>query len=158
MPKAQTSQNSLTDTLKSLEVEIEKVALNKSLPALPDSAKELLVKLAPWLTLISMIVLLPVILAAFGLSAIALPFSYLGGPHMGFSYTVGLIFSFGMIVLELMAIPGLFKREQKAWRLVFYSVLLSLVQQLLNFNLGGLIIGGAISLYILFQVKSKYTK
>jgi hypothetical protein len=158
MPKAQTSQNSLTDTLKSLEVEIEKVALNKSLPALPDSAKELLVKLAPWLTLISMIVLLPVILAAFGLSAIALPFSYLGGLHMGFSYTVGLIFSFGMIVLELMAIPGLFKREQKAWRLVFYSVLLSLVQQLLNFNLGGLIIGGAISLYILFQVKSKYTK
>jgi hypothetical protein len=158
MPKSSSSQNSFSDTLKSLEVEIEKVALSKSLPALPENFKELLVKLAPWLTLISMIILLPVILAAFGLSAIALPFSYLGGLHMGFSYTIGLIFSFGMIVLELMAIPGLFKREQRAWRLVFYSTLLSLVQQLVNFNLGGLVIGGAISLYLLFQVKSKYTK
>ncbi len=155
---AKSTQNSLTDTLKSLEVEIEKVALSKSLPGLPDSAKELLVKLAPWLAVISMIVLLPVILAAFGLSAIALPFSYLGGLHMGFSYTIGMIFSFGMIVLELMAIPGLFKRQERAWRLMFYSTLLSLVQQLINFNLGGLVIGGAISLYLLFQVKSKYSK
>jgi len=155
---AKSTQNSLTDTLKSLEVEIEKVALNKSIPGLPDNAKELLVKLAPWFAVISMIMLLPIILAAFGLSAIALPFSYLGGLHMGFSYTIGLVFSFGMIVLELMAIPGLFKRQEKAWRLMFYSTLLSRVQQLVNFNLGGLVIAGAISLYILFQVKSKYSK
>ena len=155
---AKSTQNSLTDTLKSLEVEIEKLALNKSIPGLPDNAKELLVKLAPWFAVISMIMLLPIILAAFGLSAIALPFSYLGGLHMGFSYTIGLVFSFGMIVLELMAIPGLFKRQEKAWRLMFYSTLLSLVQQLVNFNLGGLVIAGAISLYILFQVKSKYSK
>lgn len=155
---AKSTQNSLTDTLKSLEVEIEKVALSKSLPGLPDSAKELLVKVAPWLAVISMIVLFPIILAAFGLSAVALPFSYLGGLHMGFSYTIGLIFAFGMIVLELMAIPGLFKRQERAWRLMFYSTLLSLVQQLINFNLGGLVIGGAISLYLLFQVKSKYSK
>ncbi len=155
---AKSTQNSLTDTLKSLEVEIEKVALSKSLPGLPDSAKELLVKVAPWLAVISMVVLLPVILAAFGLSAVALPFSYLGGLHMGFSYTIGMIFSFGMIILELMAIPGLFKRQERAWRLMFYSTLLSLVQQLINFNLGGLVIGGAISFYLLFQVKSKYSK
>ncbi len=155
---AKSTQNSLTDTLNSLEVEIEKVALNKSIPGLPDNAKELLVKLAPWFAVISMVMLLPIILAAFGLSAIALPFSYLGGLHMGFSYTIGLIFSFGMIVLELMAIPGLFKRQEKAWRLMFYSTLLSLVQQLIQFNLGGLVIGGAISFYLLFQVKSKYSK
>ncbi|MBP9670535.1 hypothetical protein KBD75_04000 [Candidatus Woesebacteria bacterium] len=155
---AKSTQNSLTDTLYSLEVEIEKIALSKSLPGLPDSAKELLVKVAPWLAVISMIVLFPVILAAFGLSAVALPFSYLGGLHMGFSYTIGLIFSFGMIILELMAIPGLFKRQERAWRLMFYSTLLSLTQQLLSFNLGGLLIGGAISFYLLFQVKSKYSK
>jgi len=153
-----TNQNSLTDTLKSLELEIEKLALHKSLFALPDSLKELLVKLSPWFAVISMVILLPIILAAFGLSVIVLPFSYLGGLHMGLSYTIGLVFSFGMIVLELMAIPGLFKRQEKAWRLIFYSILLSLVQQLLSFNLGGVIIGGAISLYLLFQVKSKYTK
>lgn len=150
--------NTVTSTLNMLETELGKVFSNKKIPALPENVKEVLVKLSPWFATISMLMLLPLILAAFGLSAIALPFSYLGGLHMGFSYTLGLVFSFGMIVLELMAIPGLFKREQKAWRLMFYSTLLSLVQQLLRFDLGGLVIGGAISFYFLFQLKSKYTK
>ena len=155
---AQSTQNTLTSSLKSLESEIEKLVMNPKVPGLPDNIKELIVKLSPWFALISMVMLLPLILAAFGISALALPFSYLGGLHMGFSYTLGLVFAFGMIVLELMAIPGLFKRQESAWRLMFYSTLLSLVQQLFNFNLGGLVIGGAISLYLLFQVKSKYTK
>jgi hypothetical protein len=158
MPKAKSSQNAVMDTLNMLESELGKVFTSKKIPSLPDNVKELLVKLSPWFVTISMIMLLPLILAAFGLSAVAMPFSYLGGLHMGFSYTIGMVFTFGMILLELMAIPGLFKREQKAWRLIFYSTLLSLVQQLLNWNLGSLMIGGAISFYFLFQVKSKYTK
>lgn len=155
---ADSKQNTVADTLKPLEVEIEKLVMKPQVPALPDHVKELIVKLSPWFAAISMIMLLPLILAAFGLSAIALPFSYLGGLNAGFGYTLSLVFSFGMIVLELLALPGLFKREQRAWRLMFYSTLLSLVQQLFSFNLGGLVIGGAISFYLLFQVKSKYTK
>lgn len=151
-------QTTITDTLKTAEVEIEKVVLSKNIPGLPDNVKEIIVKLSPWLVLISMIMLLPLILAAFGLSAIGLPFSYLGGIRMGFGYTIGLVFTFGVIALELMAIPGLFKRQEKAWRLVFYSVILSLVQQLFRLDLVGLVVGGAISFYFLFQVKSKYTK
>jgi len=155
---AKDTQATITDTLKTLEVEIEKIVLSKNIPGLPDNVKELIVKLSPWFAVVSMIMLAPIILAAFGLSAVALPFSYLGGLHMGFGYTIGLVFSFGMIVLELMAIPGLFKRQEKAWRLLFYSTLLSLVQQLLSFNLGGMVIGAIISFYFLFQVKSKYSK
>lgn len=155
---AENKQSTITDSLKTLESEIEKVVLGKSIPALPDNVKEIIVKLSPWFALISMIILLPVILAALGISAIALPFSYLGGLNMGFGYTIGLIFSFGMIALELMAIPGLFKRELRAWRLIFYSTLLSLLQQLLRFDVLGLVIGAVISFYFLFQVKSKYTK
>lgn len=155
---AKDKQTTITDALKTLEVEIEKIVLSKSIPGLPDNVKELIVKLSPWFAVISMIMLAPIILAAFGLSAIALPFSDLGGMHYGFGYTIGLIFSFGMIVLQLMAIPGLFKRQEKAWRLMFYSSVLSLVQQLFSFNLGGMVIGAIISFYFLFQVKSKYTK
>ncbi|MFZ2200065.1 MAG: chromate transporter [Microgenomates group bacterium] len=151
-------QTSVTDYLKTLETEIEKVVLSKSIPALPDNVKELIVKISPWFAAISMIMLLPLILAAFGISAVALPFSYLGGLHMGFGYTISLVFTFGMIVLELMALPGLFKRKESAWRLMFYSTLLSLVQQLFRFDVVGLLIGGVIGFYILFQVKSKYTK
>ncbi len=155
MPK---STYLISDSLKSLESQIEKVVLGKNIPALSDKTKELIVKISPWLTLVSLLLMLPLILAAFGISAMILPFSYLGGLQSGLGYTLGMIFFFGMLILEIMALPGLFKRESRAWRLIFYSVLLSLVQQLLDFNLGGLVIGGAISLYILFQVKSKYTK
>lgn len=151
-------QTTITDTLKTAEVEIEKIVLSKNIPGLPENVKEIIVKLSPWLTLISMIMLLPLILAAFGLSAIGLPFSYLGGIRMGFGYTIGLVFTFGVIALQLMAIPGLFKRQEKAWRLVFYSIILSLVQQLFRFDIVGLVVGGAISFYFLFQVKSKYAK
>lgn len=155
---AKQTQTSIADTLKTAEQEIEKIVLSPKIPGLPENVKELIVKLSPWFAVISMLMLAPLILAAFGLGAVALPFSYLGGLRMGFGYTIGLVFSFGMIILELMAIPGLFKRQEKAWRLMFYSVLLSLAQQLFSFNLGGLVIGGAISFYFLFQVKSKYTK
>jgi hypothetical protein len=155
---AEAKQKSFTEILNTLEAEIEKVAMNKSIPALPENAKELIVKIAPWLAAVSMVMLLPIILAAFGISALALPFSYLGGMGMGFGYTLSMIFSFGMIALELMALPGLFKRKESAWRLMFYSIVLSLIQQLLRFDIAGLVIGGAIGFYILFQVKSKYNK
>ncbi len=152
------SQKSMTESLSVLENEIEKVVLSDKIPGLPDNVKEIIVKIAPWFAAISMLMLLPLILAAFGISAVAMPFSYLGGLRMGFGYTLSLVFSFGMIVLELMALPGLFKRKGSAWRLMYYSTLLSLVQQLFSFDLGGLILGGAISFYFLFQVKSKYNK
>src|SRR5688572_30070248 len=141
MPKA--TQNTVTSVLAQLETELNKLFVNKKVPALPENIKELIVKLSPWFATISMLVLLPVILAALGISAVALPFTYLGGLQMGFSYTIGLVFTFGMIVLELMAIPGLFKRQESAWRLMFYATLLSLLQHLLNMNIGSLIIGGA---------------
>jgi hypothetical protein len=154
---AKASQPTVTDLLKNGEVELDKIFVGK-LPALPDNVKELIVKLSPWFALISMILMLPLILAVFGLGALVMPFSYLGGMHAGFGYTFSLIFTLGMIILELMAIPGLFKRQMKAWRLMYYSIILSLVQQLLRFDLFGLVIGGAISFYFLFQVRSKYTK
>ena len=152
------SQKSMTESLSVLEKEIEKIVLSDKIPGLPDNVKEIIVKISPWFAAISMLMLLPLILAAFGISAVAMPFSYLGGLNMGFGYTLSLIFSFGMIILELMALPGLFKRKLSAWRLMYYSTLLSLVQQLFRFDLGGLILGGAISFYFLFQVKAKYTK
>jgi len=151
------SQPTLTSYLTKLDSELEKIFVGK-VPALPENVKETLVKIAPYLALISMLLLAPLILAAFGLSAAFLPFSYLGGLHVGFSYTLGLVFSLGQIILELFAIPGLFKRQAKAWKLMFYSSLIYLVGQLISFNLGSVILGGAISFYFLFQVKSKYTK
>jgi hypothetical protein len=154
---AKSSVNS-SDYLKTLEVEIEKLALHKKVPSLPDNVKEIIVKLTPWLILLSMIMFVPIILTALGISTLMLPLSYLGGIRLGISHTLGLIFALIYLILEGLALPGLFKRQQKAWRLLFYLSLLTVLKNLLNFDLGSLIIGGAISFYFLFQVKSKYTK
>jgi hypothetical protein len=145
-----TIQASLSQLEKTLEGYFKKA------PALPAGLKELIVKFAPWLILISLILLLPAILAALGLSALFLPASYLGGVGFGLNYTIAMIISIGTIILEVMALPGLFKRQLSAWRLVFYATLVSALASLIQLNLVGLIVGTAIGLYLLFQVKSYY--
>ncbi len=129
-----------------------------SLPALPDSIKEIIVKISPYLALVLSILLLPLILGALGLGALFMPLSFLGGIGTGFSYIIAMVFALGALVLQLMAMPGLFKREKRSWKLIYYATLLSLIDDIVTFQLGGLILSTLISFYFLFQVKSKYTK
>jgi riboflavin transporter FmnP len=60
------------------------------------------------------------------------------------------------VVLEVMAIPGLFKRTKASWNLLFYASLVQVVGSVLAFNLIGAVIGAVISWYILFQMKDVY--
>lgn len=129
-----------------------------SLPGLPDGIKEFIVKVSPYLTLIVAIMFLPILLAALGLGAFFLPFSFLGGLGTGFGYMVGMVFAFGAMALQFMALPGLFKREKKAWQLVYYASLLSIINSLFSSGVGSAAISGFITFYFLFQVKSKYSK
>lgn len=151
-----TKSADLKSAMTQLEGTLETYLVDKAPFTIPSEWKELIVKFAPWISVVMMIVTLPAVLAVLGLGAAVMPFSYLGGMKFGFSYTVGFLFSIVMLVLEALAIPGLFKRSEKGWRLVFYASLLGAVENLLTFNLGGLVIGGLISMYILFQVKSYY--
>ena len=48
--------------------------------------KEILVKIAPWVTLVLLIMTLPLVLLALGLGALVAPFAFLLGPGYGFSY------------------------------------------------------------------------
>ncbi|KKU12762.1 MAG: Chromate transporter, partial [Parcubacteria group bacterium GW2011_GWC2_45_7] len=54
-----------------------------------------------------------------------------------------------------LAIPGLFKRQEKAWKLLYYATLLGGLQNIVTMQIGGLI-GTLVSLYLLFQVKGYY--
>ena len=89
---------------------------------------------------------------ALGLRSVYMSTAY--GYHYSYSYYWWI--SIASMVLMAIALPGLFKRQLSAWKLMFYAVLVTAVYDLVTFSLGGLIIGTGISLYILYQIKSFY--
>jgi len=126
----------------------------KKAPAMPENIKQLIVKFSPYLIILAIILTLPSILIAFGLRAFWAPYAY-GGRNTFYFSTWG-IFSLFALVLQGIAIPGLLKQTRQSWEYMFYASLISLLSSLLSLNLGSFIIGGAISFYILFQIKSYY--
>lgn len=146
-------------TLDTIEENLDLYFAQKA-PPLPENIKELLVTIAPWATLILLIVTLPFVLFALGLGAIVAPLAFLGGPSAGLSYglayTLSALVMGVSIVLDAMSIPGLFKRSAQGWRYAYYATLVSVVGNLLGFNLVSAIVGGAIGFYFLFQIKSYY--
>lgn len=119
---------------------------------LPDSAKEAIVKYGPWIAIVLLLISLPLILLAFGLGAAMLPFAPYGYTGFGFTVVVVLI----EMVLDIAALPGLFARKMSGWRLIFYARLLAIAHSLLMGAIVSAILGGIISLYILFQVRPLY--
>lgn len=141
--------------LVELESKLESIFLDK-LPALPDKAKELIVKYGPYVAVVFLVISIPMILTLIGIGVATTGLVSLAGARSGFGYIISIVFGLVMMVLEIMAIKGLFKRQKKAWKLLFYISLIQAVLNILRFDLGGLIIGTGISWYILFQIKSYY--
>jgi hypothetical protein len=98
---------------------------------------------------------LPIILAAIGLGAILAPFAVLGGANAA-AFTVGTVFSLATLVLEAMALPGLFKRKKAGWNLLFYASLVSVAGALVALELVGAVLSAVIGWYFIFQVRSMY--
>ncbi len=147
-------------TINNLENTLDLYLVKKAPFQIPSNIKEALVRFGPWLIIVFMIMTLPAVLWIFGLATIAAPFTTFGGPGYTASFTLTLMISAiatgAAIVLELMALPGLFARKIIGWRYVYWSSLISIAASLLTGNIGGAILGGIISLYILFQIKSFY--
>ena len=83
-------------------------------------------------------------------------FAFVGGVGLGFGFILSIVFYLVTVILELMALPALFKRQIKGWKILFYLSLVSVFSNLISFNLGNLIIGTAISWYFLFQIRNCY--
>ena len=150
-----TNSSDLKSLFSQMETSLEELLLKKA-PGLPTNVKESLVKYAPYISILVVVLALPPVLALLGIGAVLSPFAYMGGVYAGSSFSLALLFLIASIVIEAAAIPGLFARKQSAWRLMYYGVLINAVYELFKFNLGSLIIGSVISLYFLFQVKSYY--
>ena len=160
MAKIKTEGTDFGSMFGKLEVTLEEYLGTKA-PQLPKAWKEVLVKFAPYLAIVAVVFGILGFLALIGLGAFMAPLGLVGGmmtgrPFLGFSYIVNAIFLGMMVLLEGLAIPGLFSRSKKAWTFLYWSALVGIVQNVFSFNVGGLVIGGLLSLYFLFQVKEYY--
>jgi hypothetical protein len=151
--------NQAQDVLGKLEALFEEY-LGKKAPAMPDNIKETLVSFSPYLAIIGIVISVPALLALLGIGAAVGPFTaFLGAGYMmqySFSYMIGAGALLISAVLEGLAIQGLFKREMKAWRLMYYSSLVSFAASVLQGSVTSAIVGLLIGMYILFQVREKY--
>ena len=135
--------------------------LGEKAPQLPKVWKDSLVKFVPYLVIIGVVVGVLGFLALFGLGTFLVPLGTIGGiisgkPFLGAGYILNILFLGAIVLLKGLAIPGLFSRSKKAWNFLYWSALVGVVQNVLSFNIGGLIIGGLLSLYFLFQIKEYY--
>jgi hypothetical protein len=120
---------------------------------IPDQLKEILVRFGPWIALVLLVLSLPILLFAFGVGSLFLPFA-------GWAYATGFGYLTMLTLIEMgllvAALPGLFARKLSGWNLLFYSQLISIVSSLLHGWILNAVVGGLISLYILFQIRSLY--
>jgi hypothetical protein len=121
---------------------------------LPDNAREWIVKFGPWITVVLLILFLPILLVALGLGAVFVPFGGVGYAAGFGIMTIVLIIELGLMVA---ALPGLFARKMAGWTLLFYSQLVGIVYNVFTGSVVGGLLFGLIGLYILFQVRTKYT-
>ena len=162
--------------LKDLEKQLNTLFVDKA-PALPKNAKKVIVQYLPYLNLVAGIFSL---WAAWTLwhwahtvdrwvdyaNHIARMY---GGPsadvnHLSFMVWVSLLVLAFEAVLYILAFPATKARQKKGWDLLFYALLVNVVYgavvMFTNYgdfgNLVGSVIGTAIGLYFLFQIRSEY--
>jgi hypothetical protein len=131
--------------------------LGRKAPQLPVPVKEFLVKVAPYVCLLGIIVSVPAFLALFGIST---GFAGYWGADAGVRWRYyGLVAGSGAaisVVLNFLALPGLFKPSAAGWTMIFYSLLVHLVMNCLLYMIVGGLLGTAIGAYLLFQIRPYY--
>ncbi len=150
----QSSTPEMAGMLKQLESTLNLYFAVKA-PALPVGVKDFIVKAAPYFVILGIILAVPALLAILGLGAITAPLAMLSG-DWGLLSLVSLAAMVVTLVLEALAVPGLFKKQKSAWDKLFLVSLVNLVPQILSMNLIGLVISSVVGWYFLFQVRSSY--
>jgi len=126
------------------------------LPSLPVGAKDFVVSIAPWLSIIFGILIVVASLSAFGLVAVFSPFAtYSGGAGFAGALFLTAVLGIAEGGLMIFAFPSLRKQVMRGWTLLFWSEVLGAVSAVVSLSIGG-VIGALIAFYFLFQIKSYY--
>lgn len=146
------------ETLKKLDTTLESVFVTKA-PALPDDIQDVIVRYGPYLVIIGVLLGAASIVSMTGLRSLSM--QYVGSheymrmyeqisPLFTLSYALALVF-------QGLAIPGLLKKTKQGWTYLWYGTLVSIVSNLIQVNVAGLVIGALLGLYVLYQVKKHYS-
>lgn len=130
--------------------------LNEKVPHIPDDAKETVVKYLPYAVILFIIGQISSILAFFHVNTLFDGLGYLYSSNSGPIGVVGIILLGMAIFLEATALPLLFRRIRYGWRLLFYAILLTQINEIINLNIINLLFSGLVILYILFQTRDRY--
>jgi len=126
------------------------------LPALPKSVNEVIVKISPWIAIIFGVLGVLGSIVALGFVTVLAPFIAMGaGIGQASGGIIGVILALISSALLVFAFPGLNRRSEKGWTLLFYSEVVSAVASVVALSVGGLV-GNLIGFYIIFQIKSYY--
>lgn len=140
-----------------VEAWLDEYMVTKAPFQIPMGGKEFLAMVAPYLIIVGIVLFVLTLPVLLGFGAMTAGMGMMtGNASWGLTTLVALVAGVITAGLEAWAIPGLFKRTQHAWKLVFYATLVSFAGNILAMNLIGAIIGGVIGWYILFQVKVLY--
>lgn len=132
-----------------LEKELEPI-FTKQLPPFPDNIKDLCVKIAPILAIIGVVFGV----LGTGLGVLFSPFAWFSGSVL---YGIGIVFLVIMVVLNGLAIPGLFNQKMEGWKYMYYAQLVNIVYHLCTGTWISGLIGAFIGFWILFQIREKYS-
>src|SRR3990172_1763161 len=130
-----TSSASMPMNMGQLEKMLDEYLVKKA-PALPANFKEMLVKFAPYLAIIGVVISVPALLTLLGASAMLSSSMYYAvyGAGLGYGYYLSIAFLIAVVALEALAIPGLFAKSKKGWNLLFYATLVSALSSLVGMN------------------------
>ena len=165
--------------LQPLETALDDIFVKKA-PPLPSNGKKALVQYLPWINLVLGLLALYTVYILWHWAHLAnglinyantLSAAY-GGPaiantdRLGFGIWLGLIVLAVEALLYIAAFQATRDRKKSGWNLMFYALLINIVYGvIITFtsyggagNLIGTLIGSAIGLYLLFQIRSSYLK
>lgn len=132
--------------------------LVKKAPSLPDGVKDFLVKAIPWFYGISLAISVINFFRFYtpdlssvrsdGFNIVNSLFSV--DPFFGFFSVLSALLSLSASVITIMALPGLIKRAESAWKLVYYTTFLSALAAI--FQLPSLILFTGYFIFLPFSI------
>jgi hypothetical protein len=129
-------------------------------PHIPANAREMLVKIAPWLALIFGVLGLVGIVSAGMLTSMLFSMAWIGGGAAQIALAVALIAGLLASILQLLAYSPLTAHKKQGWNYLFYGSVLSAIASLVDIIFGygslGSIIGALIGFWLLFEIRGYY--